>query len=80
MNFIKQKICGNIKSRTCTDESPRRDYISREEATSPTISLERLFVSLMIDIHKGRAVQNFDISGTYLHDQLIEDKKFSMKF
>ena len=42
-NLIMEKICGNIKGRTCTNRTPQINYISREEATPPIISIEGLF-------------------------------------
>ena len=56
VKFIRDKICGIIRRRTCTEGMPQRNYISREEATSSTISIERLFAYLIIDAHNGRAL------------------------
>ena len=47
---------------------------------SPTIALEALFASLLIDAHEGRAVQTFDIPGAYLHTSLPYYKVVHMKF
>ena len=52
----------------------------REETTSPTITLEALFSSLLIDAHEGRAVQTFDVPEAYLHASLPYDKVVHMKF
>ena len=46
---------------------------------SPAIALEALFASFIINAHEGRAVQNFDIIGEYLHASPPDDKIFHMK-
>ena len=67
VNLIKEKRCGKIKVRMCVDGSRQCNYIPRKEATSPTISLEALFASLLIDVNERRVVQTFDVLGAYLH-------------
>ena len=66
--------------RTCADGRLQRDYVSGEEATSPTIALELLFALLIIDAHKCRAVQTFHIPGEYLYASLPDEKLVHMKF
>ena len=39
INLIKLKRCGKVKGRTCADGSIQRGYISKEDSSSPTISL-----------------------------------------
>ena len=56
MNLIKEKCCGKIKGRTVANGSKQRLYIIKAETASPTIGLEALFASFMIDVHKGRAI------------------------
>ena len=79
INLIKEKRCGKIKGRTVADGRPTRKYIPREEATSPTIALESLFATLIIDAQEGRAVQTFDVPGAYLHAKLPATKRVLMK-
>ena len=54
-------------------------YIPREEATSPTIVLEALFASLLIDYHEEIAVYTLDLMGAYLQTSLPDDKVVHMK-
>ena len=46
-----KKRCGKLKGRKCTYGRPQRCYIPKEDASLPTIYLEDLFTSLIIDIH-----------------------------
>ena len=41
-------------------------YVSKEESSSPTIQLESLMMSLMIDAKENRDVTTADIVGAYL--------------
>ena len=45
----------------------------------PTISLEALFISFVIDAHKGRYINTFDIPGEYIHAEIPEDKQILFK-
>jgi hypothetical protein len=49
VNLIKHKRCGKIKGRTCADGSKESGYISKEETSSPTVGLEALLTTLVID-------------------------------
>ena len=49
VNLNKEKRWGKIKGRTCAYEIRQRTYIPLEEATLPTIALETLFASLLIN-------------------------------
>ena len=80
INLIKEKRCGQIKGRTVADGSQQRKYVSRDETTSPTMSLQALFATLIIDVQEGRKVQAFDVPGAYLHAEIPKDEKIYMKF
>ena len=66
ITLIKKKRTGEIKGRACADGRPQRAYISREEATSPTVGLESLILSLMIDAYEKRDVATADVAGAFL--------------
>ena len=65
--LVKRKIIGKFKGKTCADGRPQRCYIPKEDASSPKISLEALFSSLIIDAHERRDVEIFDVPGAYLN-------------
>jgi len=66
ITLIKEKRTGQIKGRACADGRPQRAYISREEATSPTVGLESLMLSLMVDPYEKRDVVTADVAGAFL--------------
>ena len=67
ITVIKAKRCGRIKRRTVADGRPQRNYIPKEESSSPTVGTESLFLSLVIDAYEGRHIATADIAGAFLH-------------
>ena len=80
INLIKEKRRGKIKGRTVADGSQQRKYVSRDETTSLTISLQALFATFIVDVQEGRKAQTFDVPGAYLHAEIPKDEKIYMKF
>jgi hypothetical protein len=75
--FLKQKRCGKIKGRGCADGRKQRLYKTKEESSSPTISIEALFLTCMIDAMEDRYMVTCDIPGAFMHadiDELIHIK------
>ena len=58
----------------CANGAPHRKFVPREEARSPTLSLEALIMSLTIDAHEHQKVTVFDVPGAYLQTDLPKDK------
>jgi hypothetical protein len=52
--FLKRKRCGKIKGRGCADGRKQRSYISRKDAASPTVAIEALFITAVIDGKENR--------------------------
>ena len=46
----------------------------------PTVSLEAILGTLLIDVREGRDVAIFDIPGAYLQAEMPKEKKLLMKF
>ena len=81
VNLIKKKRCGRIKGRTCADGSKQKRYLKHGESiSSPTVSLEAIVGTLLIDAREGRDVAIFDIPGAYLQAEMPKEKKLLMKF
>ena len=67
ITLVKEKRSGKIKGRTVADGRGQRSYINREDATSPTVSIEGLMISIAIDAKEKRDVATTDVEGAYLH-------------
>ena len=68
--FLKRKRCGKIKGRGCADGRRQREFISKEEASSPTVSLYALMISCLIDAIEERDVATCDIPGAFLQTDM----------
>ena len=66
IKIVKEKRCGKIKGRAVADGRKQRKYIKKEDSTSPTIYLQSLLLSLMIDAFEKHDVATADIAGAYL--------------
>jgi hypothetical protein len=64
--FIKQKHDGKIKGRTIAGGNKQRDYISKEDSSSPTVDTEAVFLSCIIDDEEGCDVTVVDIPNVFV--------------
>jgi hypothetical protein len=71
---LKQKRDGNIKGRTVAGENKQRDYISKEDASSPTVATEAVLLSCIIDAKEGRDAAVVDIPNVFVQTR-VENKK-----
>ena len=55
-----------INGRGCTDGRKKRDWLSKEDTSSPTVSTEGLMLLCMIDTMEGWEVTTADIPGAFL--------------
>ena len=76
--FLREKQDGNVKARSCANGSVQREHVAKEEAAGPTIALESVFVTAIIDAKEKRKVVTIDIPGAFLHgdnqDYVIENE------
>ena len=65
--FLKLKIYKvTTKGRGCADRRKNRDWISKEDMSSLTVSTEGLMLSCMIDAMENQDVAIADIPGAFL--------------
>jgi len=62
-----------IKSRGCADGRSQREYTTKAEKCSPTISLEAMIITCTIDAKVGRHVKVTNIPRAFLHTNMNED-------
>ena len=74
--FLKEKNNGDIKGRTCINGAPQREYIRKEDAASPTVATDSIFITGAIDAHEKRHVASCDLPGAFLHT--VTDEKVIM--
>jgi hypothetical protein len=64
--FLKEKRDGSLKGRTVAGGNKQRDYISKEDASSPTVATEAVLLSCIIDAKEGRDVAVIDIPNAFI--------------
>ena len=75
--FLKQKRTGQIKGRGCADGRQQRLYQNKEDASSPTVSIESVMLSSIIDASEHRDIATVDIPGAFMQadmDELVHMK------
>jgi len=72
--FLKEKRDKKIIGRTVAGGNKQRDYISKEDASSPTVATESVLLSCIIDAEEGRDVAVVDIPNAFVQT-CIEDEK-----
>ena len=55
-----------IKGTECVDGEKQRDWLSKEDTSSPTVSTEGLMILCLIDAIEGQEVETSDIPGAFL--------------
>jgi uncharacterized protein YuzE len=72
--FIKLKRDGKIKGITVAGGNEQCDYISKEDASSPTVATESVLLSCIIDAKEHRYVAVVDILNEFVQTRM-ENKK-----
>jgi hypothetical protein len=71
--FLQRKRCGAVKGRGCAAGRPQRRYIAREDASSPTVATESVFLTALIDAEENREVAVVDIPGVFMQVDMAEE-------
>ena len=71
--FLTEKQYGKIKARKCADGRKQREYINKQDAASPTISLDSIFITGVIETHENRDVVVIDLPGAFQHAKLEDE-------
>ena len=65
--FLKGKRSGKVKGRACVNGAPQRAYIRKEDALSPTVANESVFINSVIAANEKRFVRCYGVPGSFLH-------------
>ena len=79
--FLTEKKDGSLKARTCTNGSIQRSYIGKDEATSPTVTIEGIIFTGVIEAKQNRDVMTADIPNVFVLTPITQtsDKRIIMK-
>ena len=70
--FLKRKRGGKIKGCGCTDGHKQRVYTAKEDASSPTVATEAVFLMAVIDAMEQREVAMFNVPGAFMQADMDE--------
>ena len=65
--FLKEKRDKSLKGRACADGRKQQGKYEKEDTTSPTVALESVLITSVVDAHEKRDVAVVDILGAFLH-------------
>jgi hypothetical protein len=72
--FLVGKKDGTVKARHCANGSTQRDYMQREDVSSPTVSTESVLLTAVIEAQESRDVATCDIPNAFIQtDVQTED-------
>jgi len=77
--FLKEKRTGEVKGRGCAGGRPLRDYMTKEENSAPTVSIEALMLSCVIDAMERRDVAIVDIPGAFMQANMDDFVQLKME-
>ena len=72
--FLTEKRDGTIKGRMVYNGKPTREWLSRDDAASPTAALESIMLTGVIDAKECRDVMTADIPNAFIQTPLPETK------
>ena len=72
--LLTQKSSGEVKGRCVYNGKQTRNWLSREDTTSPTVLQEGLFITGTIDAKEGRDMMSSDIPNAFIQAKVPADK------
>lgn len=63
--FLTEKRDGRVKARTCANGSKQREWMSKEDTSSPTVNLQSIFLTCAIEAHEDCEVAIVDIPNAF---------------
>ena len=72
--FLTQKRTGEIKGRTVAGGNKQRNYIEKEDASSPTVATESVILTSVIDAVEQRETAVIDIPNAFIQT-VVKDKE-----
>ena len=77
--FLKEKRDQSMKGRLCINGAPQRAYIPKEDAASPTVATESVFMTSAVAAKERRFCRFFDVPGAFLNTETDEDVVMVLK-
>ena len=72
--FLKKKSNGTIKGRAVAGGNKQRDFITKEDASSPTVATESVLLMSVIAAEEGRDVAIIDIPNAFIQTRVEREE------
>ena len=72
--FVVKKRDGKTKARMVAGGNAQRDYLTKEESSSPTVSTEAVLLTSVVDAHEKRNVIVIDIPNAFIQTRVNDPK------
>ena len=72
--FLKQKTDGTIKGRAVAGGNKQRDYISKEDSSSPTVATESVLLTAVIAAEERRDTVVVDIPNAFIQTRVEREE------
>ncbi len=72
--FVEEKRDSKIKARKVVGSNKQRDYITKEDVSSPIVSAEVVMLTCVIDAVEGRDVAVINVSNAFVQT-VVEDEE-----
>ena len=70
--FMVMKRNGTLKSRACADGRQQRLWTNKEQVSSPTLSIDSLKYTMIVDAQENRDVAVVDLPAQFLQTEMDE--------
>ena len=77
--FLKEKRDKSVKARMCANRRRQRGDWKKQDTTLPTVLLEVVFITAVIEAYEEHDVACFDIPEAFLHAKSDEDITMILK-
>ena len=71
--FLTEKRTGEIKGRTVAGGNKQRNYIEKEDASSPTVATESVIITSVVDAKENRHTAVIDVPNAFIQT-VVNDK------
>ncbi|MGC9197302.1 MAG: hypothetical protein ACP5IL_17920, partial [Syntrophobacteraceae bacterium] len=68
--FLTEKRDKSIKGRMVYNGKPTREWLSRDDSASPTVALESIMLTAIVDAKEKRDVMTADVPNAFIQAQM----------
>jgi hypothetical protein len=77
--FLKKKRYMSIKAQMCANGQGQCSNWAKKDTKLPTVAAESVFITAVMNTHRGCNATCFDIPGAFLHSDTDEDNTMILK-